>query len=229
MGGRSHCASCGHQLVTADLVPLFSYIFLLGKCRYCKKPISSRYFFIETITGLLFALSFVFIPQPLMLARILFVVASLVVIFMIDYEHYLILDKVIFPATAILLFFNILVDIQNHTAFKESLTIRGLVSGIAIFIVFGVIYWFSQGRGLGFGDVKFSLFLGLATPAPIIAVNIFLCFFFGAIIGILLIAFKGKNMQTKVPLGVFLSLSTLVSVFWGQQLWTSYLSLIGWR
>lgn len=234
MGGRSHCPNCGHELGISDLFPLFSYLFLGGKCRYCKSKISIRYFLIEGLTGFLFALTFAIFAARvktsyLEVARLMWIVAVLVVIFVVDLERFLILDKVVLPATIILFILNIAVDVQRHSGFSHSLTISGILSGLAVLVLFGAIYFVSKGTAIGFGDVKFSMFLGLATPGALMAVNLFLCFFFGAIVGMILIAFRNKSLKTKVPLGVFLSASTALTLFFGNDLWLKYLNLIGWR
>src|SRR6185312_6793384 len=115
--GRSHCMHCKHELAAKDLVPLFSYVYLGGKCRYCRQKISRRYFYIELFTGLLFAWSFAALFPSLdpfgiiFFAKALFVCALLLVVFMIDYEHFQILDKVLLWSGIALLLLNVALDV----------------------------------------------------------------------------------------------------------------------
>ncbi len=238
--GHSRCMHCGHELGPLDLVPLFSFIFLRGKCRYCRKPISSRYFFIELSTAALFAISYLFFPAAmtskgidqlslLLLLRALIVVAVLIVVFVIDYEHYLILDKIVYPSSLILLGINIYLDLLQHNPAPQSLTLISLLSSLGLFLFFGAIYFFSNGRWMGFGDVKFSIFLGLATPYPYLILNIFLSFMIGAVFGSLLMLFGGKKMSSHLPFGTFLAISSIIILWFGDPLLNWYLSLIGLR
>src|SRR4051812_3628209 len=98
LGGRSHCVHCGHILSSYELVPLLSYVGLRGACRACHSTISPRYFIIETITGLLFLTAWLLsapvgVADYLQLLASWVLLASMVVVFMIDFEHYLILDS----------------------------------------------------------------------------------------------------------------------------------------
>ena len=237
VNGRSHCMHCRHPLAPKDLVPFFSYLFLGGKCAYCNKKISPRYFIIEGVTGLLFALVFykfdLFLVQSTALyldfLRAIFITSVLILVFMIDLEHFLILDKIIYPATIVLFLFSSVIDFVAQTSLYDSSALRGLIAAFGLFAFFGTLYLISNGRWIGFGDVKFTFFLGLATPFPIILPNIFLSFMFGSVVGIFLIAFRKRHLASRVPFGVFLSTSTMVTLLWGQQIWQSYLNLIGWR
>ena len=232
IGGRSHCMHCKHQLAALDLVPIFSYLFLRGRCRYCGHKISPRYAIIETISGLLVLGAFFrFIPiDPVQLAkfiRAVFILMVLVVVFTVDLEHYLILDAIVFPSAIIVLFLDFVVDFATHASLFNSLTFNGLISVLVLLAFFGAIYFLSGGRWLGFGDVKFSLFLGLATPHPYIGVNIFLSFLIGSYVGLMLLLFGGKNMKSQIPFGTFLAASTAITLFFGPQLVNAYLKLVG--
>lgn len=232
INGRSHCMHCKHVLHWFDLVPLFSYLFLRGKCRYCKHNISKRYFYIESATGILFAISAVYftpidIQSVLLYFRIIFIISVLILIFMIDLEHFLILDKIVLPASIILLAINLCIDLLQHNLLFSSLALLGVLSGIAIFIFFGGIYFLSRGAWIGFGDVKFSFFLGLATPFPFVAMNIFLAYVLGAVLGVFLILFYKKKISSKIPFGTFLAAATLITIFYGAPILNWYARAVG--
>ena len=231
LNGRSHCMHCGHVLATADLVPLFSYLWLKGKCRYCQQPISPRYFIIELLSGVLAAGAY-YLMQPgdfhawFVFARTLFVIFVLAAVFTIDLEHFLILDKIVFPAATIVFIFNVFGDYFNHAGYNNSQTLAGIYSAAGLFLFFWAIYKLSSGTWIGFGDVKFAIFLGLATPFPIILVNIFLAYAIGAAVGIVLILSGSKKLSSEVPFGTFLSVSTLIAIFYGAQLLNWYMHFL---
>lgn len=233
-GGRSECMTCKRQLTAWDLIPVISYFSLRGKCRGCSSPISPRYFIIELITGLLFALT-LFILSPVssfdyvVLLRVWFILAVLIVVFVIDLEHYLILDKVIYPAAIFILGLNIVLDILNGASFwtLSGYTIGGLLAALISFGFFFSLWFVSKGKWIGFGDVKFMILLGLALAWPNIWVGLFVSFILGGVIGTGLLLFGNKNMQSKLPLGTFLAVGTVVGLLWGDQLLTWYLGLIG--
>jgi prepilin signal peptidase PulO-like enzyme (type II secretory pathway) len=227
MGGRSHCNHCKHELSALDLVPLFSYVLLRGKCRYCKQDFSPRYFIIELVTAMLFAFAFGYAnPSDLVswltFVRMAFISAALVVFFMIDLEHYLILDKVVLFSSVVLLGLNLALDYFANT----SLTLHGLLAGLALAAFFGLIYAWSRGSWIGMGDIKFALFLGLATPGLMLAFNIFIASLLGSILGVLLLA-GGSNLKTKLPFGTFLALSCIITMYYGEVLVRWYFALLG--
>lgn len=233
LNGRSHCAHCNHELNAWDLFPVFSYIFLRGRCRYCMKKISPRYWLIELITAGLFVLaSWLFTPETavgyIVLAKIFFVLAVCIVVFVIDLEHYLILDKVVFPAIAILLIYNLARDIFIDPAevWWAAYTFDALIGAVAGGIPFFLLWYLSKGRWMGFGDVKFVIFMGLALGSLVIGVALFVSFILGSIVGIPLVITGKKEMSSKIPFGTFLAIGTVIALFWGGSLLHWYLGLI---
>ncbi len=234
LGGRSHCPICKRTLTAFDLIPIFSYLALRGNCRGCGERISSRYVIIELVTGILFALAF-FVISPVWsyeyfaLLRVWFIIATLIVVFVVDLEHFLILDTVVYRALAVTLLSNIVLDVWRGTSLLSlsSLTLGGIVAALLPFGALFVLWYLSKGKWIGFGDVKFMLFLGAALTLPAIGVGLFVSFVLGGIIGIGLLVFGNKTMQSKLPLGTFLSVGTLVALLWGNALLSWYLGLIG--
>ncbi len=232
--GRSECPSCHASLKSRDLIPLFSFLLLKGKCRSCSAKISSRYFLIELLTGALFTVAFSVIDPSTLIGyfetlRAWFILAVLVVVFVIDFEHFLILDKIIFPSTLALLGLNIVSDLlsSNSLLSLSSLTLSGLLAAALTAGAFYLLWLFSRGRWIGFGDVKLMSFLGLALAIPQIFVGLFIAFVSGGLLGVLLLATGQKKMQSKLPLGTFLSVGSALALLWGHGLLHWYLSLIG--
>ncbi len=237
MGGRSHCPHCKKILTAGQLIPIFSYLFLRGKCAHCKARISPRYFFIEVTTGLLFILAWIVLDpvtwiDTLVLARAWLCIAVFIVIFVIDWEEYLILDKVVFPTAAIVLGFNILIDAAAGNALwsLSSYTTGGLVAALCAGLIFFSLWWFTRGKGMGMGDVKYVLLLGLIVGWPVIWICLMLSFFLGTLVSLPLLLTKRKQLASALPFGTFLSVAGAISLLFGQQILSWYwILVVNWR
>lgn len=234
ISGRSYCPHCKHQLAVYDLIPIFSYLLLRGKCRYCNKQISSRYILIEFATAALFALNFYFLHYAgnnlyfgINLLRWDFIAAVMITVFAIDYEHFLILNKVVLPSSAILAVLNFILLFAAPMRFTHSLFWLGLLSALGGYAFFAAIHYLSHGKWMGLGDAKLAVFLGLAVPFPLIILNMFLAFMIGALLGVVLIAVGAKKMSSKIPFGTFLAASCIITLYFGPPILIWYLKLIG--
>ncbi|MBX4187292.1 MAG: prepilin peptidase [Candidatus Doudnabacteria bacterium] len=217
---RSHCPYCKHELAAKDLVPLFSFLALQGKCRYCRKPISWQYPFIELITAIIFvllALNLEFGIWNLEFCYLLTVICFLIIVAVYDFKHYLILDKVVFPAFGLALLWSIV----------SGQFVSGLIGAAIVAGFFALQYYVSQGRWIGFGDVKLGLFLGTMLGYKMSLIMLLLAYFMGAVVGVTLIMLKQKTMGSKLPFGVFLSISAIMILLYGQQISDWYFKLIG--
>lgn len=214
---RSYCDHCRKTLAWYDLIPVVSYLFLSGKCRYCKKKINSQILLVELITGLLFAGYFLKVQTiDLNFFLNLFVISSLIVIFFSDANYEIIPDKVLAPlaVASIILNFN-----TNFLSF--------LLSGIGGFIFFLLIYLISRGGAMGFGDVKFAGVLGLVLGYPLTLISFYLSFLTGGIVGLILVLWKKKKLKgDTIPFGPFLSLGAIVSLFLGDLLVSRLLNFL---
>ena len=218
ISGRSHCPKCGAVLKWFDLIPVLSFLIQKGKCRYCHKRISLQYPSVEIITGLLFLLIFNF--QTLNLFYYLVIVCLLIVIFVYDLKHYIIPDKIVFPAIIIALIFNFQFSIFNEfSIFKFS-----ILSALGAALFFLSLVLVSKGRWLGWGDVKLAILMGLVLGWPNILAALFLSFFSGAIIGIGLIIAGKKGLKSQIPFGPFLVGATIIVMLYSQQIvdWYQY-------
>lgn len=234
--GRSHCPHCNHQLQWMDLIPIFSIAMQRGRCRYCRKPVSLRYPLIEIITGALFALAIGYFPITDIYTTILFikiavVVAICITVFVIDLEHYLILDRVVFPGMILMLIFALALDLssngftlQSFFSF-DSYILTSLLGAVIAFIPFWLLWFGSKGKWMGYGDVKFVIFMGLALGLTGVTVALFASFMLGAIVGVLLIVLGKKQLSSRIPFGTFLSFATIIALFFGPQLWGLYWGL----
>jgi len=217
--GRSFCPHCKHELGFFDLIPILSFIILKGKCRYCGKKISWQYPLVEIATGFIFLSIVTYYLSPITLIYYIVVSSLLIVIFVYDLKHYIIPDKIIYPAIVIVFLYRIF-NIQTSSFYFPFLSALG-AAGFFFFI-----WFFSRGKWMGFGDVKLSFFMGLFLGWPNILVSLFSAFFIGAIIGIVLIVLGKKTLKSQIPFGPFLVVGTFIALFWGQNLINWYINLI---
>ena len=254
---RSKCLHCKHFLIWSDLIPVLSFIFLKRKCRYCGKNISWQYPLVELGTGVLFILilnsqfpifnefsiSNFFAQdgtilgwQFLTLAFWFYIISVLIVIFVYDLKHYIIPDKVIYPAIIVTLGFNLLNDIiiNNNSQFSilnfqsifNSQFTNLLFAAILSSAFFYAIIVITRGKGMGGGDVKLGFLMGLILGWPLVLLSLFLSFIIGSVVGIFLIFFGNKKMKSVIPFGPFLVLGTFIALFWGERIIGWYLSMI---
>ncbi|MCG2690014.1 prepilin peptidase [Candidatus Parcubacteria bacterium] len=230
--GRSFCPHCKHQLSFWDLLPVLSFFFSKGKCRYCQKSISWQYPIVEIATGLLFLLIFnfyflifnqflIFNFYLIKLFLLFSIFSALLVIFVYDLKHYIIPDKVLIPFLGFVLIFKLL----SFESIRALLFDFSLVLAVALFFFF--IWLFSKGKAMGFGDVKLVFPLMLMLGWPLGAVGLFIAFLSGSLIGLVLMALGKKKLKSQVPFGPFLIAGAFVAFLWGNTLWQWYLHLIG--
>ena len=213
---RSFCPHCKHKLGWQDLIPIFSFLILKGKCRYCHQKISLQYPLVELATGLLFVSFFIF-----HFSFFIFIIACfLIIIFVYDLKYYLIPDKIIYPAIAI----TFLYQLFRISDFK--LLTNPFFSALLASLFFLTIVLVSRGKWMGVGDIKLAFFIGLFLGFPNILVALFLAFFLGAIIGVGLIVSHKKSLRSEVPFGPFLVVGTFVALFWGQNIIHWYLNFL---
>jgi len=218
--GRSYCPHCKHILNWQDLIPLLSFLFLKGRCRYCQKPISLQYPLVELVTGLLFVSFFIF-----HFSFFIFLIACfLIIIFVYDLRHYIIPDKIIYPAILVSGIWYLVSSIflGLYTKYEILNTIYSAFGAAAFFLLIVLI---SRGKWMGVGDIKLAFLMGLVLSPPKILVALFLAFFIGAIIGMGLIISGKKTLKSEVPFGPFLVTGTFIALFFGEKIIQWYLNL----
>jgi len=211
----SHCPHCRHPLGLWDLIPLISIIILRGKCRYCGKEISPRYFFVELTTAVLFLALYVrfmvYERSPVLFFSYLLLSSALIAITFIDLEHKIIPDRITYPGIAAGLLFSIFIG-------------NFWVSLLGLFIGAGVLYFIiivSHG-GMGGGDVKLAGMLGSFLGWRLLLLTLFLSFLSGGIVAIILLLLKLKGRKDYIPFGPYLAIAGIVAIFWGQQILSWY-------
>ncbi len=212
---RSRCDSCHHTLAPLDLVPIFSYLFLHGKCRYCRKKISAVNVVYELSSGFVFVLIGLFYPTQPLTGFVLVLCMSVVLLclFFIDYLYGILPD-------VLLLILFVFVTLYVMPLGWETL-ISQLLMGAGIFVVFLVVYLLTGGRGIGFGDVKFSLIIGYLLGFPSSLLAIYLAFVVGAIVSIALIALGKKKFRGgTIAFGPFLVIGVFVVLLFSEYIYS---------
>jgi leader peptidase (prepilin peptidase)/N-methyltransferase len=218
----SHCAACGHRLGVGELVPVWSYLALRGRCRGCGAPIGVRTLGVELVAGLLFALA-AWRATPADLEEwgaLLFSSVYLAVLLLVtvtDLEHRLILNRVIVPAIGLGLIGALLAGCLRPTgrSCSDLLTYLGgglLGTGVIVLIIALVP------EGMGWGDARLAGFVGLVTGLQGVQFALFVAFVSGGLVaGALLVSGRCKRGDT-IPLGPFLAFGGGAVLLYGEEM-----------
>ncbi len=211
---RSHCMTCGHTLSWYELFPLFSYIFLGGKCRHCKSKISIQYPLVEGANGILYAI--LFLVHGISVETILYCLcaSALLALSIIDWRTQEI--PVGFNIFILLLgLVRLVTDLGNWSQYVIGLF---AVSGF-LFLLFLI----TKGRGIGGGDIKLMAATGLLLGWQLNIIAFLLGCIIGSIIHLTLMAIKKANRV--LAFGPYLSMGVYIAMIWGEQLVSWYLSM----
>lgn len=224
INGRSHCDYCKKTLSPQDLIPVFSYLFLRGKCRYCQKKLSLFYPFVELLTAVVFVLSWKFLPGSIV-ERVSYLGIStcMIVIFFSDLKYQLISEKIILAMTVLATVF-FLKNPLNHLS-------GALILAFLIYL----IHFFTKGKGMGFGDVELAFVMGWLQGLTMGFISLYLSFIFGGIYAIIFVFIqkisnkkKTKIMKTKIAFGPFMIFSMFLTIFFSKQLLDIFHGIFGW-
>jgi len=224
---RSACPNCGHQISALENIPVISYLLLGGKCKGCKTGISLRYPLIEALTGALIgAVAYQYGFTATTFFAWIFVFALIALTF-IDFDTQLLPDDITLPLLWLGLIFNMnggFADLQANANIDLKSAVLGAIFG---FLILWLVYWafkLATGKeGMGYGDFKLLAAIGAWFGWQMLPAVILLSSITGAVIGIGLIIFKGKNGSTAIPFGPFLALGGIAVLFFGAQLMHLYL------
>ena len=212
---RSHCMKCGYQLAWYDLVPLFSWLALRGRCRKCKASISPQYPIVEAVNGVLYVLIFWVKDFTLESVFYCLLVSALIVLSVIDWRTYEIPIGInIFILTLGVI--HLLTDLKNWPIY-----IIGFFS-VSIFLFLIVVL--SKCRAMGGGDVKLMAVAGLLIGWQ----NIVLALFLGCIIGsvIHIIRMKVSDAESMLAMGPYLSVGIFIAAMWGNDMISWYTNIM---
>ena len=209
----SHCPVCSTALGARDLVPVLSWIFLRGKCRYCGAKISPRYPAVELLTGVLFVWCFLRFGLSPQLAPALVFSAFMVAITFIDLDHQIILDGMLALLAASGLGLGLWL---GQPGWVDMLIGAGVGGGLLL--VLAVI----SGGGMGGGDVKFAAALGFWLGWPGILLCLLISFVAGGAISLFLLLAKLRGRKDFIPFGPFIALGAWVALLYGREILSWY-------
>lgn len=215
---RSRCPGCETELANRDNVPVLSWLLLGGRCRTCGMRISARYPLVELATAALFAAMGVrFVDDLAVLPAFLVLAAACLAGSVIDVEHLLLPDRLVFPSLALAAVGLVVAaavdgewDRLLHAAAGAALAFGGLL-----------LLALLKAGAMGGGDVKLALLLGLCLGwlgLDHVALGLFLGFLLGSVVGIALLVTGSRGLKDHFAFGPFLAAGTLLAVWWGVPL-----------
>ena len=206
--GRSYCPHCQHSLHALDLLPILSYLFLRGKCRYCKQSISIRYFLVEMIFSILFCLVAYFKHPTEIVGYFLCTICMLIAL--MDVDSYEIDLRLLLVLTMV--GFSIRIDAVEGA-------ILSMVAGLILYItVYGVGKWIWHEEVFGMGDVYFLAALGpYFSLSQILFVGLFSFVIGGGVVIGWMILSKRNQLYEKIPFAPFISISALLTYLFSIQ------------
>lgn len=216
----SHCMTCGHKLSWLDLIPLFSYVGLRGRCRYCKTKLSVQYPVIEAVNGILYVIVLMVIGPSWEAILIAFMGSALLALSVIDFRTY-----------EIPVGFNVFIGVLGiiYTILDYSNWMEHLIGLVSVSLFLTILFYASKGRAIGGGDVKLMAACGLLVGWKLIVLG----FLFGCILGSVIhvarmkiSAKKGESIDHVLAMGPYLSAGVMIATLWGEQIIDWYIGCL---
>lgn len=238
---RSHCPHCNTLIPWYLNIPVLSWLCLRGKCATCKGPIAFRYTLVELLTAMTFlavfmkwaapaALHMQPIAHPLVVPVYWLFLGGLILGTFVDFEHFILPDSVTIGGMVAGPILSTLVPaLHAKSVWWQSLlsSCTGLLVG---FCLLNAIAWLGtkafKKEAMGFGDVKLMGAIGAFLGWEAVLFTVFVSSLLGSVSGLLLIAFGGIKMQSRIPFGPYISAAAAIWVFWGQALFGAYMKLL---
>ncbi|MBC8632286.1 prepilin peptidase [[Eubacterium] tenue] len=218
----SHCYRCNTRLKPIDLVPILSWGFLKGKCRYCKEKISPRYTIVEIITGILFTLIYITFEYKFITIYYMFLTSLLIIITFIDLDCYIIPDILVLIGSITALLVNFLgYGIPFIDAIKGS-----IFTGGGLLVLTLIIEYILKKEVIGGEGIKLFVMIGLFLGTKLSLLTLLLSIYIGGAYGIIFIVYnkiKNKRFNSMIPFGPFISLATVISMLYGNQIIDFYI------
>lgn len=221
---RSYCPKCKTTLRAIDNIPILSYIFLRGRCHFCKAPISLKYPIIELLTSFLCVIVAWHFGVSWQTLAGCFLTCVLIVQAGIDFEHKIIPDEITLPVV----WLGILLGTANIFTDIES-SIYGATFGyLLLWFTYWIFYLATKKEGMGYGDFKLLAMLGAWLGWQMLPFIIIFSSVVGSIVGILLLLFTDKDRNARIPFGPFLAAAGWIALMWGAEINEWYINYIGY-
>ena len=199
--GRSHCDKCKHDLSLLDMIPIISYIFLRGRCRYCKAKIDDLSSYMEFFTGVLFALAYFVFGFSYELFIALGIVAMLIIISVSDISYLIIPDEILIFFSG---YFLIIYTLKDGVLWALTHLVTGMVLFAIMYFILILGNKLFKKETLGGGDVKMMFVFGIVLHPLLGLIVIFIGSLLALPVSLILLF---KNNQRLVPFGPFLLIS----------------------
>jgi leader peptidase (prepilin peptidase)/N-methyltransferase len=219
----STCPQCGHRIRAWENIPLLSWLLLRGRCSSCRTPISIRYPIIELISGLMTGVvvhQFGFGLEGFAAALLTW---GLIALTIIDIDEQLLPDQLTLP----LLWVGLLLNLSDTFVPLTDAVIGAAAGYLSLWLVFQVFRLLTGKEGMGYGDFKLFAVFGAWLGWQALPLILLLSSLVGAVIGIGMVVFRGKDHQIPIPFGPYLAIAGIVAVFWGDSLNQAYLQFAG--
>lgn len=227
---RSFCEACTRPLASLDMVPLLSYLWLRGRCRYCRVRIPPRIIATEGVTGILFTILYLRFGFGVDFVVMCAVVTLLLIVTLIDLEHGLILNRVIYPAIVVLVLLapfwpalGVPRLFLGDPGLLDSL-LSSLAAGGGAFLVFLAIALIYP-QGMGGGDVKLAGLVGLLVGFPGVVLSLWIAVVAAGLMAIALMLLGKKGRKDSIPFGPFLAASAIIPLLAGSEIVARYQSI----
>ncbi|MCP3661184.1 MAG: prepilin peptidase [Gammaproteobacteria bacterium] len=220
---RSRCPHCSHPITALENIPVVSYLILRGRCSECKERISIRYPLVELTTGLLSLTVAWHFGVTWQTAAALPLTWALIALSLIDFDHKLLPDDIVLPT----LWAGLLISLIPIFADPRAAIIGAAAGYLSLWSIFKLFKLITGKEGMGYGDFKllalFGAWLGWQSLLQIILLSSVV----GALVGIGLIIFLGRDRQVPIPFGPYLALAGWISLMWGAEINQLYLTWAG--
>jgi len=227
----SHCTSCNTQLKPIDLVPVFSFVFLKARCRYCKEKISARYPMIELLTCLVFVGLYLKFGIAVESLASIFLMAILIAVFFIDLDEKIIPNELVLAGLvggAVLVAAKIIFNFSTFGNIYWWEHLAGIVPGCGVLLLISIIgkIVYKSDDVMGMGDVKLFAPIGLILGWKLCILALFLSICLSGITSIVLMVTKLKDRKDLIPFGPFIAVATYISFLFGSIIIEWYLGFL---
>lgn len=230
----SRCTSCGTKLKIYDMLPIVSWIFLSGRCRYCKSKIPARNILVELLTGTLFVIVFMDIGIRIYLIPALILTSIFIIVTFIDIETQTIPNGIVLFGFIVAIIFVALSIVPNiNGTYLEKIldSFYGALIGFTpLFIINVVSRVLLKRDGMGGGDMKLMVVTGLFLGMTHTIVAMLLSIYIGGLAGAIILLCSKKNKTSSsahyMPFGPFLALGSFISMLYGTDIIRWYINLI---
>ena len=223
---RSLCPSCGRGIRAVENIPVLSWLMLRGRCAGCRARISPRYPAVELLTGLMFAATVWLLPWPVQALAGVGLTGTLIALSFIDIDEQLLPDNITLPLLWSGLLFNLMAGEHAFVSLQDAVT--GAIAGyLSLWLVYQLFKLVTGKEGMGYGDFKLLAALGGWLGWQMLPLIILLSAVVGAVIGIAMIIFLGRDRQIPIPFGPYLAAAGWIALLWGPQLANAWLNYAG--